>query len=51
MSLVSAGLPCGAGFSLLAAILRVGGGPLAEESGGEFMFAVSLAIVPIVRPC
>ena len=45
LSLTSAGILGGAGFSLLAAVARVGGGSLAEKFGGEVMSAISFAIV------
>ena len=45
LSLTSAGILGGAGFSLLAAVARVGGGSLAEKFGGENMAAVSFTIV------
>jgi NNP family nitrate/nitrite transporter-like MFS transporter len=45
LSLTSAGILGGAGFSLLAAVARVGGGSLAEKYGGEYMSAISFAIV------
>ena len=45
LSLVSAGVLGGAGFSLLAAVTRVGGGPLTEKFGGEIMAAIAFAIV------
>ena len=44
-SLTSAGILGGAGFSLLAALARVGGGSLAEKFGGEVMAALSFAVV------
>ena len=37
LSLTSAGILGGVGFSLLAAVTRVAGGPLAEKFGGEIM--------------
>jgi MFS transporter, NNP family, nitrate/nitrite transporter len=47
LSLTQAGILGGAGFSLLAALVRVGGGPLTEKFGGEAMsifgFAIALA--------
>ncbi len=45
LSLVSAGILGGAGFSLLAAVTRVAGGPLSEKFGGEIMAAFSFVIV------
>ena len=45
LSLTSAGILGGAGFSLLAAVARVGGGSLAEKFGGEVMAAIAFAIV------
>jgi NNP family nitrate/nitrite transporter-like MFS transporter len=47
LSLISAGILGGAGFSLLAALVRVAGGPLAEKIGGEIMAAISFTIVLI----
>jgi NNP family nitrate/nitrite transporter-like MFS transporter len=45
LSLTSAGILGGVGFSLLAAVARVFGGRLAERFGGEWMAAISFAIV------
>jgi MFS transporter, NNP family, nitrate/nitrite transporter len=45
LSLISGGLLGGAGFSLLAALTRVGGGPLSERFGGEACAAAAFAIV------
>ncbi|MGA3399515.1 MAG: MFS transporter [Acetobacteraceae bacterium] len=45
LSLTNAGILGGVGFSLLAAVARVGGGSLAERFGGEIMAALSFAIV------
>lgn len=45
LSLTAAGTLGGVGFSLLAAVARVFGGRLAERFGGEWMAAVSFAIV------
>ena len=39
LSLTDAGILGGVGFSLLAAVARVGGGSLAERFGGEYMAA------------
>src|SRR5487761_31848 len=47
LSLTDAGILGGVGFSLLAAVARVGGGPLAERFGGEYMAAISFTIVLI----
>jgi len=47
LSLIDAGILGGAGFSLLAAVARVGGGSLAERFGGEYMAAISFAVVLI----
>lgn len=47
LSLTSAGILGGLGFSLLAAVTRVGGGSLAEKFGGEVMAAISFRIVLI----
>ncbi len=47
LSLISAGILGGAGFSLLAAVTRIGGGPLAEKFGGEILAAISFTIVLI----
>ena len=47
LSLTDAGILGGVGFSLLAAVARVGGGSLAERFGGEYMAAISFAIVLI----
>jgi len=44
-SITTAGILGGVGFSLLAAVARVGGGSLAEKFGGEIMAAISFAIV------
>ena len=46
-SITTAGILGGVGFSLLAAVARVGGGSLAEKFGGEIMAAISFAIVLI----
>lgn len=45
LSLTMAGILGGAGFSLLAAVARIGGGSLAERFGGEVMALLSFAIV------
>jgi len=45
LSPAQAGVLGGVGFSLLAALARVGGGSLAERFGGEVMAALSFAIV------
>ncbi|HVY18377.1 MAG TPA: MFS transporter [Rhodopila sp.] len=45
LSLTNAGILGGVGFSLLAAVARVGGGSLAEKFGGEVMALLSFAIV------
>jgi len=45
LSLTSAGILGGVGFSLLAAVARVFGGGLAERVGGERMAAASFTIV------
>jgi MFS transporter, NNP family, nitrate/nitrite transporter len=45
LSLTQAGMLGGIGFSLLAAVTRVGGGSLAERFGGETMALVAFAIV------
>ncbi len=45
LSPVRAGMLGGLGFSLLAAVTRVGGGPLAEKFGGEVMALLAFAIV------
>lgn len=47
LSLTDAGILGGVGFSLLAAVARVGGGSLAERFGGEYMAAISFTIVLI----
>jgi NNP family nitrate/nitrite transporter-like MFS transporter len=47
LSLTDAGILGGVGFSLLAAVARVGGGSLAERFGGEYMAALSFTIVLI----
>jgi len=47
LSLTDAGILGGVGFSLLAAVARVGGGSLAERYGGEHMAAISFTIVLI----
>jgi NNP family nitrate/nitrite transporter-like MFS transporter len=44
LSLTQAGILGGAGFSLLAAVARVGGGSLAEKFGGEIMALLSFSI-------
>ena len=44
-SITMAGILGGVGFSLLAAVARVGGGSLAEKFGGEVMAALSFTIV------
>lgn len=44
-SITTAGILGGVGFSLLAAVARVGGGSLAEKFGGEIMAAISFSIV------
>lgn len=46
-SLTNAGILGGVGFSLLAAVARVGGGSLAERFGGESMAAIAFTIVLI----
>lgn len=46
-SIIDAGVLGGVGFSLLAAVARVGGGSLAEKFGGEIMAAISFTIVLI----
>ncbi len=46
-SITQAGILGGVGFSLLAAVSRVGGGSLAEKLGGEIMAAISFTIVLI----
>ena len=46
-SITTAGILGGVGFSLLAAVARVGGGSLAEKFGGEIMAAISFTIVLI----
>jgi NNP family nitrate/nitrite transporter-like MFS transporter len=45
LSPTAAGILGGVGFSLLAAVVRVFGGPLAERFGGEWMAALSFTIV------
>jgi NNP family nitrate/nitrite transporter-like MFS transporter len=45
LSITTAGILGGVGFSLLAAVARVFGGSLAERFGGEWMAAVSFTIV------
>ncbi len=45
MSVIDAGVLGGAGFSLLAAVARVGGGSLAEKFGGEIMALISFTVV------
>lgn len=45
LSITNAGILGGVGFSLLAAVVRVFGGPLAERFGGEWMAAVAFTIV------
>ena len=45
LSLTNAGILGGVGFSLLAAVARVGGGSFAEKFGGEVMALLSFAIV------
>ena len=45
LTATQAGMLGGIGFSLLAAVARVGGGSLAESLGGEIMALVSFAIV------
>ena len=45
LSLTNAGILGGVGFSLLAAVARVGGGSLAEWFGGEVMALISFSIV------
>ncbi len=45
LTLTQAGMLGGIGFSLLAAVARVGGGSLAERFGGEIMALISFAIV------
>ena len=47
LSLTSAGILGGAGFSLLAAVTRVVGGRLAETFGGEIMAGIAFSIVLI----
>jgi len=47
LSLTSAGILGGAGFSLLAAVTRVVGGRLAEKFGGEIMAGIAFSIVLI----
>jgi len=46
-SITTAGILGGVGFSLLAAVARVGGGSLAENFGGEIMAAIAFTIVLI----
>ena len=45
LTLAQAGVLGGVGFSLLAAVARVGGGSLAERFGGEVMAALAFVIV------
>ncbi len=45
LSLTDAGILGGVGFSLLAAVARVGGGSLAERFGGEYMATIAFIIV------